>query len=229
MEDKLASADGEVAQHMDGIYRYQRYIYDASRKYYLLGRDALVDGMKPPLGGRVLEVGCGTGRNLILAARRYPDAKFYGFDVSEMMLETARANIKRAGFDDRIVVAQGDAGQFSSQDMFGVEDFDRVFISYAISMIPPWREALPEAFKAVAPGGSLHIVDFGQQTGWPRWFRSMLMAWLAKFTVTPRAELEQELRKLADQAGAELLFTRLYRDYAQLAVVTKDPPVSLAS
>ena len=70
------------AVHMDGIYRYQRYIYDATRKYFLLGRDRLIEELAVPAGGTVLEIGCGTGRNLILVARRYPDARLYGFDIS---------------------------------------------------------------------------------------------------------------------------------------------------
>lgn len=78
VEDKSSDAHGA---HMDGIYRYQRYIYDATRKYYLLGRDRMLDGLKPPPNGSILEVGCGTGRNLILAAKRYPDAQLYGFDI----------------------------------------------------------------------------------------------------------------------------------------------------
>jgi len=50
---------------MDRMYRHQRHIYDASRKFYLLGRDALITGLAPPKGGTILEIGCGTGRNLI--------------------------------------------------------------------------------------------------------------------------------------------------------------------
>ena len=63
------SATAHAAQ-MDAIYAGQRHIYDATRKYYLLGRDRLIADLAPPPGGRVVEVGCGTGRNLILAARR---------------------------------------------------------------------------------------------------------------------------------------------------------------
>jgi hypothetical protein len=74
---------------------------------------------------------------------------------------------------------------------------------------------------AVMPGGRLHIVDFGQQEGWPRWFRTMLYAWLRQFSVYPRAELEAELRKLASDSGATLEFKRLYRGYAEYAVITK--------
>lgn len=211
----------DAGQHMDGIYRYQRYIYDVTRKYFLLGRDTLLDAMDPPAGGTVLEVGCGTGRNLIQAARRYPNTQVYGFDISTMMLETARANIESAGLSDRIKVAEGDATNFSSEELFGVSGFDRVFISYSLSMIPPWREAIAQGLNAVKPGGSLHIVDFGQQARLPGLFKKGLNAWLAKFSVEPRADLEQELQALANKTGCQLKFERILRDYAHHAVVSK--------
>lgn len=228
-DDAVAVGDdmGSAADHMDGIYRYQRYIYDATRKYFLLGRDRMLDGLKPPPGGTILEVGCGTGRNLILAARRYPGTTLYGFDISNAMLETARHSIARAGLADRIVVAQGDATDFDAMRLFGraADDagFDRVFISYAVSMIPPWRAALPMAMRAVARGGSLHVVDFGQQTDLPRWFKAGLDAWLARFSVEPRGDLQAELDRVAAASGASLQFKRLYRDYAQIGVVTRKP------
>lgn len=206
---------------MDAIYRYQRYFYDATRKYYLLGRDTMLDGLQPPPGGSILEVGCGTGRNLVLAARRYPSARLYGFDISAMMLETAATNIRRAGLQDRVRLAQGDASNFSSQALFSEAAFDRVFVSYALSMIPPWQDAARQALAAVAPGGSLHIVDFGMQQGLPRWFERGLHRWLAKFSVTPRADLEAVLRQVAAAGGARLDYRSLFRDYARLAVLTK--------
>lgn len=213
---------GDHRAHMDGIYRYQRYIYDATRKYYLLGRDRLLDELQPPAGGTILEIGCGTGRNLILAARRYPQARLYGFDISSEMLKTARASIARAGYADRITVAEGDATAFDAQAMFGRAQFDRVFVSYAFSMIPPWRQSLTPALQAVAPGGRLHVVDFGQFEGWPAFFKAGMFAWLAKFTVHPRADLEAALRETtAAAAGAGLTFTRLYRGYSDYAVITR--------
>lgn len=214
-------SEGDHRAHMDGIYRYQRYIYDATRKYYLLGRDRLLDELQPPPGGTILEIGCGTGRNLILAARRYPQARLYGFDISSEMLKTARASIARAGLSDRITVAEGDATNFDALAMFGRAQFDRVFVSYAFSMIPPWRQSLAPALGAVAPGGRLHVVDFGQFEGWPGVIKSGMFAWLAKFTVHPRADLEDALREAAGAAGAECQFTRLYRGYSDYAVLKK--------
>jgi S-adenosylmethionine-diacylgycerolhomoserine-N-methlytransferase len=211
----------DAATEMDAIYRVQRHIYDASRKYYLLGRDGLLEQLNPPPAGTILEVGCGTGRNLILAARRYPSARCFGFDVSHAMLETAEASVAKVGLQPSIQLEQADAAQFDAKSVFGVDGFDRVFISYALSMIPPWRAALAHAFQAVKPGGSLHIVDFGEQSRLPSAFRSGLRAWLRKFSVEPRAELEAELRHLAADTGAQLVFERPFRDYACRAVLKK--------
>lgn len=216
----------EAASKMDTIYRTQRHIYDVTRKYYLLGRDELISGLDVPEGGTVLEVACGTGRNLIAAARRYPAARFYGFDISHQMLETARENIARAGLSDRVQISWGDASMFTGEALFGVDRFDRVFISYALSMIPPWQAALRQGLFATRNGGSLHIVDFGEQVRLPRSFRAVLRAWLRKFSVEPREDLEDELLRLAEETGSTLKLSRLYRDYARLAVMTRTGEVS---
>jgi S-adenosylmethionine-diacylgycerolhomoserine-N-methlytransferase len=210
-----------AAQHMDAIYRYQRYVYDATRKFYLLGRDRLVDDLAPSPGDRVLEVACGTGRNLIAAARRYPQARFFGFDISAAMLETAGNSIARAHLGDRIRIAAGDATDFSGERLFETAAFDRIFISYALSMIPPWRGALQQALGALAPGGRLLIVDFGGQERLPHWFKRLLRAWLAQFSVEPRDALTGELDRIAAMPSYSVRYMPLYRGYAIYAVVTK--------
>ncbi|TIW71380.1 MAG: class I SAM-dependent methyltransferase, partial [Mesorhizobium sp.] len=181
------------AELMDGVYRWQRHIYDLTRKYYLLGRDRLISGLDVPPGGTVLELGCGTGRNIILAACRYPEARFFGLDISAEMLETASAAIARENLSGRVALARGDATDFDAGALFGVARFDRVFVSYSLSMIPGWEKTVSEALAALAPGGSLHVVDFGQQEGLPRWFRALLRGWLKKFHVTPRETLREVL------------------------------------
>ncbi|WEJ99238.1 MAG: class I SAM-dependent methyltransferase [Candidatus Sphingomonas phytovorans] len=213
--------DGGHAGHMDAIYRTQRHFYDLTRKYYLLGRDRLIRELAPPPGGSVIEIGCGTGRNLIVAARAWPDARFYGIDISEAMLETARKNVAKAGLADRIVFAQGDATAFDAQTLFGVAQFDRVFQSYTLSMIPDWQGALREGAGKLAPGGRLGIVDFGQQEGLPRAFRKLLLAWLAKFDVSPRAELRSAVQTVAAAHGLSWTFQPLYRGYAWSAALSR--------
>lgn len=200
---------------MDAVYRQQRHIYDLTRKFFLLGRDHLIGELSPPPGGTVLEVACGTGRNLIAVARRYPDCTLYGLDISHEMLRTARASIRRAGLQDRITLAQADACDFDPQALFGRADFDRVFLSYSLSMIPDWQGALDQAAQAAAPGGQMHVVDFGGQSRLPRWFARVLRHWLGLFHVSPRDDLEHRLRAQGERAGMQIAFARLLRDYAQ--------------
>lgn len=206
---------------MDAIYRYQRHVYDITRIFFLLGRDRTLRGLQVPPGGSVLEIACGTGRNLVVLARRFPSANVYGFDVSGVMLDTARRSIARAGLDQLVTIAEGDATQLSTEALFGIAAFDRVLISYALSMIPAWRDVLPAAYAALAPGGELHIVDFGQQAAWPAWARSGLHGWLRRFSVEPRADLEHELTELARRFGGTLTFESLFHDYAHRAVLRR--------
>jgi S-adenosylmethionine-diacylgycerolhomoserine-N-methlytransferase len=217
----MSAAESAHAALMDGVYRHQRHVYDLTRKYYLLGRDRLIEGLHVPPGGTVLELGCGTGRNLVRAAQRYPDARFFGIDISHAMLETASASISRHGLSGRTALAKGDATAFDASALFGQPAFDRVFISYALSMIPGWEKTVPAALAALTPGGSLHIVDFGQQERLPGWFRSGLRAWLAKFHVEPRDSLREVLESECQRTGASLSIQTLYRGYAVHAVVTR--------
>ncbi len=86
----------DTTTRMNRMYRYQRHIYDITRRYYLLGRNELINGLAPRADAHVLEIGCGTGRNLIKAAENYPDAKLFGIDISAEMLDTARRAAERA-------------------------------------------------------------------------------------------------------------------------------------
>jgi S-adenosylmethionine-diacylgycerolhomoserine-N-methlytransferase len=206
---------------MDRVYRHQRHIYDATRKYFLLGRDHLIASLDPPAGGHVLELGCGTGRNLIAAASRYPQACFYGVDISSEMLVTARRNVAAAGLHDRIVLREGDATRLEPAAALELQRFERVFFSYSLSMIPPWRQALAHGAALVAPGGRLSLVDFGQQDGLPIWFRALLFAWLAKFHVHPPTDLADAVARTAVDMGAASDFVALYRGYAFYAEISR--------
>ena len=96
-------------------------------------------------------------------------------------------------------------------------------ISYSLSMIPDWRHVLQAAASRLKPGGSLHIVDFGDQERLPGMARALLKRWLALFDVTPRDDLERELSVMAKTSGADLKFERPFRGYAQYAVLTLPP------
>jgi S-adenosylmethionine-diacylgycerolhomoserine-N-methlytransferase len=78
--------------------------------------------------------------------------------------------------------------------------------------------------QELSPGGQLHIVDFGQQEDLPRWFRTMLKAWLAKFHVTPRADLREVLEAQAHENKARLAFETIGRGDAWRASIVSLRP-----
>jgi len=189
------------AELMDSVYRRQRYIYDFTRKYYLFGRDRLIAELDLCPDARVVEVGCGTARNLVKMARRYPGRQFFGLDASAAMLETAEKAVAHAGLIGQVELAHGYA-EALSPNLFGeTAPFTDIVFSYSLSMIPDWKQSLRAASAALAPGGRIHIVDFGDLQGLVTPARKALLAWLALFHVEPRVELLKSLENLAGQGA----------------------------
>lgn len=193
---QLAEPPRDHAALMDRIYRGQRHFYDLSRKYYLFGRDRLIGGLDCKPGDAVLEIACGTGRNLREVARRWPGVELYGVDISREMLRSAETNL---GGGARL--AAGDACALDAEGLLGRGRFDRVILSYCLSMIPQWSAALDQAARLLTPGGSVHVVDFGDLSGMPRPFAAALRSWLATFHVTPRADLFETAHAVAARHG----------------------------
>jgi S-adenosylmethionine-diacylgycerolhomoserine-N-methlytransferase len=206
----------EAAVKMDAMYRLQRHFYDLTRKPYLLGRDTLIRELAVPPSGSVLEIGCGTARNLLCIARRYPTARCFGIDISSAMLRTARASIKRDKMGHRVRVELADATSFDPMLLFGAGHFDRVVMSYALSMIPDWKGVLQHAIGLISPAGTLCVVDFGDQAELPGWFREGLFAWLKCFSVTPRLDVCEQLNNVTGSVDHSCRFRNLYGGYAVL-------------
>lgn len=204
-------------ENMDRMYRMQRYFYDLTRKYYLLGRDQLLDEMRVQPGERLLEAGCGTARNLIILAKRNPDALFYGLDASAAMLETAQAKVDAAGVSN-VVLRTALADDFTFDKTFDLtEKFDKIFFSYSISMIPPWRESIENAIKNIKSGGSIFIVDFYDQGDLPGPFRRFLKWWLLKFHVKFWPDLMPCLESMDSDGVAQVTISPLFRRYSFIA------------
>ncbi len=187
--------DHRHAELMDRVYRHQRHIYDFTRKYYLFGRDRLIRNLMLAPGERLVEIGCGTARNLVRIARLYPEAQLFGLDASQEMLKSASETIRRAGLAGRIGLAHGYAEELS-QAMFGeTRPFDACLFSYSLSMIPEWKQALLAASRTLSPNGRIHIVDFGDLRGLGIG-RNFMLAWLRLFHVAPRVELLETFERV---------------------------------
>ncbi len=205
----------DIRLRMDRMYRPQKYLYDVTRKYYLLGRDRLIGELDARPGQSVLDIGCGTGRNLALIGRRYPATRLFGLDAAAPMLELAGRRLQRAAV--RASLARGVAEELDPLALFGERHgFDHVTISYCLSMVDDPEAAVRAAAGVLLPGGTLHIVDFGDMAKLPGWFRKAMVGWLARFHVRHKPVVEPTLRALADTDGGTVQTIEIARRYAML-------------
>jgi len=211
----------DAFEKMDAMYRHQRYFYDLTRRYYLLGRDRLIAQMNVQAGENILEVGCGTGRNLLILAKKHRDANFFGLDASSEMLKTAQAKITAENLKNiRLKIALAD--DFDYKKTFNLEKpFDTIFFSYSISMIPSWKKSITSALANLKSGRSFYIVDFYDQKEMPAWFRRNLKSWLKQFHVEFRSDLMPHLEDLEKQGLGRVEITSIARRYAFTAKFQK--------
>jgi S-adenosylmethionine-diacylgycerolhomoserine-N-methlytransferase len=211
-----------TTEEMDKMYRWTRHVYDFSRKYYLLGRDRLLRQMELQPDDRVIEIGCGTARNLIKLARMRRDVRCYGLDVSNEMLATAAIKVKARRLQDRITLTHCFAEQLGYAKTFGLDTpFDAAFFSYSLSMIPPFKEAVDAALRSIKRGGVMYVVDFWDQGKWPGFFRFALKRWLDLFHVHFRPELLEYLQELDAKGVGSLSLKPVAGRYAYLATFRK--------
>jgi S-adenosylmethionine-diacylgycerolhomoserine-N-methlytransferase len=148
------------ADKLTRYYRWHARIYDPTRWLFLFGRQRLVDHIALEQGSRparILELGCGTGINLLTLAKRCPKAELVGCDLSQEMLARARAKMCALPESDkrRITLAAGELTQFALQQ------FDWIICSYVLSMTGDALESTLTQLRSLLTGnGKLAVVDF---------------------------------------------------------------------
>lgn len=114
-------------------------------------------------GGRVLEVGVGTG----LALPHYaPEIDVTGIDFSDEMLERARAKVAQEGLSHVRELRQMDARSLDFPDA----SFDIVVAMHLISVVPDPEQVMSEMARVCKPGGQILLVNhFARDEGWLAW------------------------------------------------------------
>lgn len=207
-------------QTMDRTYRFTRHIYDLSRRYYLLGRDRLLRDMHTKAGDHVLEMGCGTARNLIKFNEQHPGRHLYGLDAASVMLQTAEKSMQKKGCDAKLVCTF--AENLDHQKNFGLDEkFDVIFFSYSLSMMPTAEQAIDTALANLKPSGKIYIVDFWDQADIPHLLARGLQTWLKWFGVHFRPELLDHLEWLAKERNLNLHIEPVGPRYAYVACLSE--------
>jgi S-adenosylmethionine-diacylgycerolhomoserine-N-methlytransferase len=180
------SATAENQSSLASYYRWHARIYDLTRWAFLFGRGNLIRcaATQIAMPSRILEIGCGTGKNLVELAERFPKAQIIGLDLSKDMLDCARAKVKSYGTRIGLLHRPYDAPV-----AIGTK-FDLIVMSYSLSMINPgFDEVLRLCREDLSERGMVAVVDF-HKSRWV-WFRR----WMAVNHVRMEGQLLDLLRK----------------------------------
>ncbi|MBI4165109.1 MAG: methyltransferase domain-containing protein [Acidobacteria bacterium] len=106
-------------------------------------------------GETVLDIGCGAGMDLLLAARRVgPTGKAIGVDMTDAMIERASASALAAGLG-QVEVRKGDATSLPVESAC----VDVVISNGVINLVPEKQRAFDEIVRVLKPGGRLQLAD----------------------------------------------------------------------
>jgi phosphatidylethanolamine/phosphatidyl-N-methylethanolamine N-methyltransferase len=159
--DRVAEAYGRWAPVYDIVFG----------PVFSRGRRTAVDAADR-IGGRILEVGLGTGLSL---GHYHGSSRIVGVDISEPMLDKARKRVKRLRLGHVEAITVMDAEQLTIPDA----SFDVVVAQYVVTAVPNPERALDEFARVVRPEGEIILTSrIGAETG----FRATLEKWLMPLT-----------------------------------------------
>jgi ubiquinone/menaquinone biosynthesis C-methylase UbiE len=163
-------------------------------------RSKAVHRLELKRGSRVLEVGCGTGRNLApLLEVVGAEGHVYGVDLSEGMLAESKELCTQAGWNN-VQLMRADAA-----DYILPEPVDGAIFSLSYAVIPHHRDALRHAWNQLRPGGCLVIMDAKLPSGILGKLLHPFVVWTSRLTVLGNPDVRpwDELRELTDDVDYE--------------------------
>ena len=171
LRSEISSIYGRVASEPNGDFHFHRgpaYAaeflgYDASELADLPSDcTASFAGVANPIaigpiddGETVLDIGCGAGMDLLLAARRVgPAGRAIGVDMTDAMVERARTTANDAGLR-QVEVRKGDATSLPVAD----DSIDVVISNGVLNLVPEKERGFAEIIRVLKPGGRLQLGD----------------------------------------------------------------------
>ena len=189
LRSEISSIYGRVAKEPDGEFHFHR---GPSYAVEFLGYDAGELAALPPdctasfagignplaigpihAGETVLDIGCGAGMDLLLAAKRAgPDGEAIGVDMTDAIVERARKSATTAGLR-KVEIRKGDATALPAEDA----GIDVVSSNGVLNLVPENERGFSEIFRVLKPGGRLHLADIALDVELPEDARRNIDPW----------------------------------------------------
>jgi len=173
--------EGEFHFHRGPAYAAEFLEYDAGELATLPADcTASFAGVGNPLaigpiyaGQTVLDIGCGAGMDLLLAAKRTgSDGHAIGVDMTDAMVERARKSAATAGLR-QVEVRKGDATSLPIADC----SIDVVNSNGVLNLVPEKERGFGEIVRVLKPGGRLHLADIALDVELPEDARRNIDLW----------------------------------------------------
>ncbi len=189
LRGEISKIYGRVAEKPEGEFHFHRGLAYAAE---FLGYDGVELSSLPPdctasfagvgnplaigeirLGDTVLDIGCGAGMDLLLAAKRTGSGGHaIGIDMTDEMLERARISATNAGIS-HVEVRRGDATRLPVSD----GTVDVVISNGVLNLVPEKPLAFGEIIRVLKPGGRLHLADIALDVALDEEARSNIDLW----------------------------------------------------
>lgn len=206
------------ARHYDVETSLFDLIGFAERRYRAAAVAAL--GLRP--GGRVLDIGCGTGLNLPLLERAVgPSGTIFGVDLTDAMLIRACERVRRAGWTN-VHLTQGDAAAYAFPPAL-----DGIISTLALTLVPEYDDVVRRGAAVLAPGGRFAVFDLKRSEQAPEWLVRLGVLVNRPFGVTLDLAERRPWESLARHLG-NVAVSEFYGGFAYLAVGEAPGPARAA-
>jgi ubiquinone/menaquinone biosynthesis C-methylase UbiE len=177
-------------------------------------RAKVIDQLKLTDASKVLDVACGTGLNFTLLENAIGAAgQLVGIDQSKKTLALARRRVNRKNWENIDLLAT-DAASFTTE-----APFDAALCTFAIDIIPPWRETIDMMVAAVAPGGRIGFIGFKESSKRPyHLFNKIFRTISVPFG---GVELNRNVRDYLAERCEESFYEEVYGGFYYLLVGTR--------
>jgi arsenite methyltransferase len=202
--DKISAGDA-ITENLYDAAELEGVPLEAALASLGCGNPTALAELKP--GEIVLDLGSGGGIDVILTARRVgPSGKAYGLDMTDEMLDVARANQRKAGVEN-VEFLKGEIEAIP----LPAGSVDVVISNCVINLSPDKPRVLREAFRVLKPGGRFAVSDIVARGTIPDDVRRDMGLWTGCIA---GALEERQYRKYLEEAGFEKIGiepTRVFR------------------
>lgn len=163
---KPYAADGAKGEQVREMFDSIAPAYDFMNRAMTMGVDRLwrrraVDAVAAATPARVLDIATGTGDVAIALARRLPEARITGVDLSEGMIAVGRRKVAAAGLEGRVELLQGDSMALELPDA----SVDAITVAYGVRNFEHLLQGYREMMRVLRPGGLLCVLELSTPRG----------------------------------------------------------------